>query len=151
MALPRIRGHHTSPVSTDSGLGHYVEEVTEVFAQLLGAHAVGVRQIVSDGPHCPCFHVDRVPARGVLNILGACTEWLRDADVDRSRLRRAGGPEDATSGLVREGGILDRSEPRTLAVFKGTTWPGAEERAVVHRSPPPDGERRLLMTLDWLH
>ena len=40
--------------------------------------------------------------------------------------------------------------PGTLAVFKGTTWPGAADRAVVHRSPPPNGSRRVVLTLDWL-
>ncbi|MEM7306255.1 MAG: DUF1826 domain-containing protein [Planctomycetota bacterium] len=128
----------------------YLEEVTRVFAHLLDARVVGVRQVVSDGPHCPRFHVDRIPARGVLNVIGACTEWLDEADVDRSRLGHAGGSDDATSGLVREGSQLARAELGTLAVFKGTAWPGATERAVVHRSPQPNGGRRLLLTLDWL-
>ncbi|MEM9380518.1 MAG: DUF1826 domain-containing protein [Planctomycetota bacterium] len=128
----------------------YLEEVTGVFAYLVDAAAVGVRQVVADGPHCPRFHVDRVPARGVLNVLGACTEWVDDSDVDRSRLGHAAGPDDATSGLLRKGARLGRAERGTLAVFKGTTWPGAEEQAVVHRSPPADGQRRLMLTLDWL-
>ena len=128
----------------------YIERVTGLFADLLDARVVGVRQVVSDGPHCPRFHVDQVPARGVLNVLGACTEWLDDADVDRSRLGHAGGADDATSGLRREGSVLGRAEHGRLAVFKGTTWPGAGESAVVHRSPPADGTRRLLLTLDWL-
>ena len=128
----------------------YLEEVTSLFAHLLGARVVGVRQIVSEGPHCPRFHVDRVPARGVLNVVGACTEWLDEPDVDRDRLGHAGGAEDLTSGLVLDWHGLERAEPGALAVFKGTAWPGAEDRAVVHRSPPPDGGRRLLLTLDWL-
>ena len=128
----------------------YVKEVTSLFASLLGAHVVGVRQIVSDGPHCPRFHVDQVPARGVLNVIGASTEWLDEPDIDRSKLGHAGGPDDQTSGLVRRWDHLQRVSCGELAVFKGTAWPDARERAVVHRSPPPDGERRLLLTLDWL-
>lgn len=128
----------------------YLEEVIAVFAVLLGTRTVGVRQVVADGPHCPRFHVDRVPARGVLNVLGPCTEWASDADVDRSRLGHAGGPDDATSGLLRHGSRLEHAEPGELMVFKGTQWPGAAEQAVVHRSPPPNGSRRVLLTLDWL-
>ena len=128
----------------------YLEEVTTVFAHLLGSRAVGVRQVVSDGPHCPRFHVDRVVARGVLHVVGACTEWLDEADVDRSRLGHAGGPDDQTSGLVRNWARLARAEPGTLAVFKGTAWPDAADLAVVHRSPPASGRRRIVVTLDLL-
>ncbi len=128
----------------------YVMEVTALFAELFDARLVGVRQIVSDGPHCPRFHVDRVHARGVLSILGACTEWLDEADVDRSKLGHAGGSDDAQSGLVLDWQRLQRAEHGALTVFKGTAWPGAEEAAVVHRSPPSDGSRRLLLTLDWI-
>jgi len=128
----------------------YVEEAVRVFAQLLGAEAVGVRQVVADGPHCPRFHVDRVVARGVLNVLGAPTEWLDDRDIDRARLGHAGGPDDATSGLVRSWDRLGRSDGGHLAIFKGTAWPGASDHAIVHRSPPPNGQRRVVLTLDWL-
>ena len=106
--------------------------------------------MVADRPHCPRFHVDRVAARGVLHVLGAPTEWLQEGAVDRARLGHAGGVDDASSGLVLDWGRLERAEPGTLAVFKGATWPGAEDRAVVHRSPPADGTRRVLVTLDWI-
>lgn len=128
----------------------YVEEVTEVFAYLLDARSVGARLVVSDAPHCPRFHVDEVVARGVLTVIGAGTEWLTDEHLDRERLGHAGGPDDATSGLVRDWSRLQRAEPGELAVFKGAAWEGAAERAVVHRSPPADGARRVVLTLDWL-
>lgn len=128
----------------------YLVQVTGLFAELLGADVVGVRQVVAEGPHCPRFHVDQVLARGVLNVTGACTEWIGEADLDRSRLGHAGGPDDRTSGLVLRWDQVERAEPGTLAVFKGTAWPGAAERAIVHRSPPTDGGRRVVLTLDWL-
>ena len=128
----------------------YVGEVAGAFALLVGARVVGVRQVVADGPHCPRFHVDRVAVRGVLTVLGPSTEWLADAELDRTRLGHAGGDDDATAGLVRRWDRLERAEPGSLAVFKGTAWPGIEERAVVHRSPPADGARRGVLTLDWL-
>lgn len=128
----------------------YLTEVTALFAELFDARLVGVRQIVTDGPHCPRFHLDRVHARGVLNVLGACTEWLDEPDVDRSKLGHAGGDDDTASGLVHDWSRLCRAGHGALTVFKGTAWPGAEERAIVHRSPPGDGTRRLVLTLDWM-
>lgn len=130
--------------------GSYLEQVTSCFALLFGAEVVGVRQVVSDGPHCPRFHVDRVHARGIINVVGPCTEWLSDDNVDRSRLGHAGGPDDAQSGLVGDWSRLARIDSGALAIFKGTAWPGAADRAIVHRSPPANGSRRLLLTLDWL-
>lgn len=128
----------------------YLEEVIGLFADLLEASRVGVRLIVSDAPHCPRFHVDQVPGRAVLTVLGAGTEWFEDTDIDRGRLGHAGGPDDAVSGLVGDWNQIQRAAPGTLAVFKGKAWPGAEERSIVHRSPPPDGNRRVLLTFDWL-
>lgn len=128
----------------------YVGEVAGVFALLVGARVVGVRQVVADGPHCPRFHVDRVAVRGVLTVLGPGTEWLPNSDLERERLGHAGGDDDATSGLVKSWDRLEHAEPGSLAVFKGTAWPGIENRAVVHRSPPADGTRRVVLTLDWL-
>lgn len=128
----------------------YVGEVAGAFALLVGARVVGVRLVVADGPHCPRFHVDRVAVRGVRTVLGPGTEWLADTDLDRSRLGHAGGDDDATSGLVKRWDRVERAEPGSLAVFKGTAWPGIEDRAVVHRSPPADGARRVVLTLDWL-
>jgi hypothetical protein len=38
-----------------------------------------------------------------------------------------------------------------VALLKGERWEGNEHRAIIHRSPPvSEGERRLLLTLDWL-
>jgi len=128
----------------------YLEEVITIFAYLLRTRTVGVRLMVSDAPHCPRLHVDRVFARAVLTVVGAGTEWFADESLDRRRLGHAGGSDDATSGVVRDWGHLRTIEPGHLAVFKGTAWPGAEERAIVHRSPPADGDRRVVLTFDWL-
>lgn len=127
----------------------YLEQVTEVFSYLLDARCVGVRLIVSDAPHCPRFHVDRVVARAVLTVTGPGTEWLDHAYVDRTCLGHA-GHADASSGLVRDWDRLEHAGPGELAVFKGAAWEGAEERTIVHRSPPADGNRRVVLTLDWL-
>ncbi|MEE2941050.1 MAG: DUF1826 domain-containing protein [Planctomycetota bacterium] len=128
----------------------YVGEVAGAFALLVEARRVGVRQVVADGPHCPRFHVDRVAVRGVLTVLGPGTEWLPNSELDRSRLGHAGGDDDLTSGLVKRWELLGQADTGSLALFKGTAWPGIGDRAVVHRSPPADGTRRVVLTLDWL-
>ena len=96
----------------------YVGEVAGVFALLVGARVVGVRQVVADGPHCPVF-MDRVAVRGV-DVLGPGTEWLPNSDIERERLGHAGGDDDATSGLVKSWDRLEHAEWGSLAVFKGT-------------------------------
>ncbi|MNV95110.1 hypothetical protein D3C71_1899700 [compost metagenome] len=38
-----------------------------------------------------------------------------------------------------------------VAVLKGEKWQGNEGLGLIHRSPQPaPGERRLILTLDWL-
>lgn len=128
----------------------YVAEITGAFALLVGARLVGVRQVVADGPHCPRFHVDRVAVRGVLTVLGPGTQWLPNSELDRSRLGHAGGEDDATSGLVKRWDRVQQLEAGSLALFKGTKWPDIGDLAVVHRSPPATGTRRVVLTLDWL-
>ena len=121
-----------------------------IFGDLLGAGGVGVRQIVADEPHCSRFHVDQVAARGVLHVTGPTTEWLIDGAADRTRLGHRGGTDDMQAGVVRSWSGLRSTPPASLTVFKGAAWPGAEQAAVIHRSPASSGRRRLLVTLDAL-
>ena len=121
-----------------------------IFGDLLGARGVGVRQIVADEPHCSRFHVDQVAARGVLHVTGPTTEWLINGAADRARLGHRGGTDDMQAGVVRSWSGLRSTPPASLTVFKGAAWPGAEQAAVVHRSPASSGRRRLLVTLDAL-
>ena len=122
-----------------------------VFADLVGATAVGVRVRVGVEPQCPRFHVDQVPARGVWVACGPGTEWLEDHAADRSRLgHQAGDLSDADSGLILDPNGLHAVGPNRLAVFKGELWSGNEGQSVIHRSPPSNGEPRLTATFDWL-
>jgi hypothetical protein len=88
------------------------------------------------------------------------THRLRVRAGAARRLAHAGGADDATSGLVCDWAGLERAAPRELAVFRGdawrdaswrdASWRDASGRAVIHRSPPADGVRRVVITFDWL-
>lgn len=99
------------------------------FACLVDARRVGLRLRVLDGAMCPRFHVDHVPLRLICTYAGPGSEWLAMPDaVEVNRLH---------SGDV--------------ALLKGEKWLGNEGAGLVHRSPQlPEGQRRLMLTLDWM-
>ena len=99
------------------------------FACLVDARRVGLRLRVLDGAMCPRFHVDHVPLRLICTYAGPGSEWLAMPDaVEVNRL---------ASGDV--------------ALLKGEKWLGNEGAGLVHRSPQlPEGQRRLMLTLDWM-
>ncbi|NIF18878.1 DUF1826 domain-containing protein [Pantoea sp. Cy-639] len=108
---------------------------------LLGARRIGVRLRVLDGAMCPRFHVDHVPLRLLCTYGGVGSEWLEEGVVDRSRLQH----EQPAVDKVR------RLAAGEVALLKGEKWLGNEGAGLIHRSPlTPVGERRLLVSLDWL-
>lgn len=128
-------------------LGHaeFVRDITDLvqaYGFLLGASRIGLRLRVLEKAMCPRFHIDHVPVRLITTYVGAGSEWLEEGAVDRA--------------LILQGGAGPSTEPRKLstgdvALFKGERWSGNEGRGVIHRSPGvADGDRRLMLTLDWL-
>lgn len=118
--------------------------LVRAYACLLDAERIGLRLRVLDKAMCPRFHVDHVPLRLITNYAGVGSDWLEEGAMPRSGLGQAGAePQDET--LIRH---LDTGH---VALAKGEKWQGNEGRGLIHRSPqPPAGERRLLLTLDWL-
>lgn len=114
------------------------------FACLLGARRIGVRLRVLDRAMCPRFHVDHVPVRLITTYAGVGSQWLEEGVMDRAQLGQAHAePQDAA--CIRQFGCGD------VALLKGEKWHGNEGFGLIHRSPQPAvGERRLLLTLDWL-
>ena len=114
--------------------GHagFVADVTWLigaYACLLDARRVGVRLRVLDGAMCPRFHVDHVPVRLITTYAGPASEWLAAAGASE----------------VRQLASAD------VALLKGEKWLGNEGAGLVHRSPQlPEGQRRLILTLDWM-
>ena len=93
---------------------------------------------------CPRFHVDHVPLRLITSYAGVGSEWLEEGAMPRSRL----GQPDAEP---TDEAVIQRLDTGHVALAKGEKWQGNEGRGLIHRSPqPPAGQRRLLLTLDWL-
>lgn len=137
--------HRLLPEAADlHGYGGFVADVSWLVAAytcLLGARRVGLRLKVLDGAMCPRFHVDHVPLRLLTTYVGAGSEWLEERDIDRNRLQLAEAPVDN----------IRRLQVGDVALLKGEKWLGNEGAGLVHRSPPtPRGEKRLLLSLDWL-
>ncbi len=102
---------------------------------------------------CPKFHVDRVPCRLVTTYQGIATEWLPHEVVDRTKLGRGslGQPDDRT-GLYQNKHEIQQLGCGDVALLKGVLWEGNEHAGLVHRSPAlPRGDKRLLLTLDFIH
>lgn len=114
------------------------------FACLLGARRIGVRLRVLDKAMCPRFHVDHVPVRLITTYAGVGSQWLEEGAMDRTQLGQVNAePQDAR--------LIHQLSSGDVALLKGEKWHGNEGFGLIHRSPQPaPGERRLLLTLDWL-
>lgn len=118
--------------------------LVRAFSCLLEARRIGLRLRILDKAMCLRFHVDHVPLRLITTYAGAGSEWLSEDVMPRHRL---GDPayEPTNSSDIEQ---LMAGE---VALFKGEKWPGNEGTGIIHRSPQvAPGERRLILTLDWL-
>jgi hypothetical protein len=118
--------------------------LVSAYACLLGAKCVGLRLRALDSAMCPRFHVDHVPVRLITTYAGIGSQWLKEGVIDRQHLGNPQAePEDPMT--IRQINCGD------VALLKGERWIGNEGYGLVHRSPPlRRGERRLLLSLDWL-
>lgn len=123
---------------------HDVSWLVSAFACLFDAKRIGLRLRILDKAMCPRFHVDHVPVRLITSYAGVGSEWLAEGVMARRRLGDpAAEPSDPT--------LIQRAEAGHVLLAKGEKWIGNEGGGLIHRSPqPPAGERRLLLTLDWL-
>ncbi len=112
------------------------------FACLLGAKRIGVRLRLLDKAMCPRFHVDHVPVRLITTYAGVGSQWLREGVMDRRTLSQ---PDAEPAERI------EQIQCGEVALLKGTKWHGNEGYGLIHRSPAlKAGERRLILTLDWL-
>ncbi|MDX1298642.1 MAG: DUF1826 domain-containing protein [Pseudomonas sp.] len=118
--------------------------LVSAFACLFDAQRIGLRLRILDKAMCPRFHVDHVPVRLITSYAGAGSEWLAEGLMARRRLGDpAAEPSDAA--------LIQRAKAGHVLLAKGERWIGNEGGGLIHRSPSPAlGERRLLLTLDWL-
>lgn len=118
--------------------------LVRAYACLLDARRIGLRLRALDKAMCPRFHVDHVPLRLITSYAGVGSDWLEEGAMPRSGLGQPSAePQDAR--------VIRRLDSGHVALAKGEKWQGNEGRGLIHRSPqPPVGQRRLLLTLDWL-
>jgi hypothetical protein len=135
-----------------AGLEGYVEFIDDVtylvnaFVCLFDVRLLGLRLRTLDTGMCPRWHVDHVPVRLITSYAGPGSQWLNEHQLPRQYL---GGPPIDLQPLNVEPQSLQAGQ---VALLKGERWQGNEGRGLVHRSPPSvAGERRLLLTLDWLN
>ena len=126
------------------GLSGEIAAAVETLTDLLGCAAVGIRAQRLCGPMCPRFHVDQVPCRMLITVVGETTEWIAQDEVDWVRFEepRLGAIPVTRSGAIR------RMRAGTWSLLKGGNWE-PRFRGVVHRSPHAQ-ENRLLLSLDPL-
>ncbi|WLG68151.1 DUF1826 domain-containing protein [Pseudomonas brassicacearum] len=121
-----------------------VSWLVSAFACLLGAQRVGLRLRTLDKAMCPRFHVDHVPVRLLTTYAGVGSQWLEEGVMDRRRLAE---PEAEPSDPC----VIQQFRCGDVGLLKGEKWHGNEGLGLIHRSPEPaPGERRLILTLDWL-
>jgi hypothetical protein len=121
-----------------------VSWLVSAFACLLGAKRVGLRLRVLDKAMCPRFHVDHVPVRLITTYCGIGSQWLKEGAMDRRQLGNA-------EAEPRDDSLIEQIASGEVALLKGEKWHGNEGFGLIHRSPQlASGERRLILTLDWL-
>lgn len=145
-AEPHLHGL-ASGFSDLEGYEGFIADVSwlvSAFACLLGAQRIGLRLRVLDKAMCPRFHVDHVPVRLITTYAGIGSQWLKEGAMDR---RQLGKPE----AEPQDDSLIQQITSGEVALLKGEKWHGNEGFGLIHRSPQPaPGERRLILTLDWL-
>jgi hypothetical protein len=122
-----------------------IQQLVQIFADLTGDHAIGLRLRVLEGTMCPKWHVDRLRVRLICAYVGPGTEWLEVVDgVERS-------PSPRILGLSSSLAPDHRLSPGWVGLFKGASASENGHDAAIHRSPAVvEGGGRLLLTLEGL-
>jgi len=126
--------------------------LVDMFCCLFDLKYAGLRLTLLDKAMCPRFHVDRIPCRLVTTYQGIASEWLEHALIDRTKLGAGNeGKSDEESGLFPDLNNINHLKQGDVALLKGENWDETQGFGLVHRSPAvPNGERRLLLTLDFI-
>ena len=134
LALPAIAGR--------SALQDELAFLVEVYGDLLGCPAVGLRIERLTRAMCPLWHVDRTGIRLLCTWSGPGTQWLADPALDRASLPEGAMHRDPSG----------QAGPWDILLLKGSAWQGNQGLGAIHRSPPvsPENGARWLVALDAL-
>lgn len=134
-----------------SALADDLAALAELYGDLLGCDAVGMRLEVVGRAMCPRFHVDHVGIRMLCTYRGPGMEWLDEHCAERAFLGvRSGGLPDEVSGMIRDPAGIHAVPPCAIVLLKGDLWQGNAGRGIIHRSPlVPEGHApRVLVAID---
>ncbi|MEA3641393.1 MAG: DUF1826 domain-containing protein [Lamprobacter sp.] len=116
--------------------------LAELYADLMGCPALGVRMERLEQAMCPRWHRDQTGIRLLCTYRGPGTQWLDD----QGRLSRLDLREEAAQSCAASG----RAQAFDIVLLKGSAWPDNGERGAIHRSPAPDNGARYLLAIDAL-
>ena len=139
--------------TTQLELSENIAELVDMFCCLFELKRAGLRLATLDRAMCPKFHTDKIPCRLVTTYQGIATEWLPHQAVNREKLGLGSkGKPDNQSGIFNSQQDIQRLFSGDVALLKGELWEGNENAGLVHRSPAlPEGQRRMLLTLDFCY
>lgn len=128
-----------------------VRQLVEMYADLFELRTVGLRLSLITETMCPRFHTDHLLCRMVTTYHGQGSEWLKEENVDRSKLGvGAKGLPDHLSGIYQQHNDIQQLLTGEVALLKGDGWLDSQVSGIVHRSPQINKtEKRLLLTLDF--
>lgn len=114
----------------------------ELYGDLLGCEAIGLRIERLERAMCPGWHVDRTGIRLLCTWCGPGTEWLDDPRIDPRGLPGTAAGAPATG----------QAQPFDILLLKGSAWQGNAAGGAIHRSPQVDqgSGPRILVALDAL-
>jgi hypothetical protein len=140
--VPDIEALPLPPAFAHPALRRELAFLLELYGDLLGCEAIGLRIERLERAMCPGWHVDRTGIRLLCTWCGPGTEWLDAPGIDPRGLpgSAAGAP---ASGHAR---------PFDILLLKGSAWQGNATGGAIHRSPQvdPDSGPRILVALDAL-
>ncbi len=137
--------HGQADLAGDAGF------LADLYVDLLGCSAIGIRLEVLRTTMCPGFHADRTGIRLLCTYRGPGTEWIDDRTIDRTKLGAgSAGLGDDRSGLFGPRTVVHAAMPFEVVLLKGSLWQGNESRGAVHRSPTVslDQAPRILVAMD---
>ena len=135
-------GSDVMPLAAD------VAELTENFARVAGQArtptALRLRIDRVEDNMCSAFHTDGYRMRLICTYCGPGTEWTPNDNINRREFYSL----PAADRLLDPERVF-RLRAGWVAILKGEKYPGAEGRAIVHRSPPATpGTWRLVLRID---
>jgi len=114
--------------------------------EICGDQQIGISLDLISHDNCTSFHTDRQNLRLLCTYVGDGTYWLENQNVRRDQLNR-----NDNESVVVDWQEVRQMRSHWVGLFKGETYRGGKDQAIVHRSPEVLGRKdadRLLLRID---